>query len=159
MQRAGAVLDHFVMRRRSSTIGAQFWNFIAREWPAFDPIGRTRSARLFSRYRRYWTPERLSPEDRAFYDLLPEHFTAYRGQNGLVLAAGASFTLCEAIARHHAGGRRNISYAEPTVLTLHVMKADVALAFATRQEKEIVLFPTLSNSARPEAIRTFHFMH
>jgi hypothetical protein len=159
MQRPGAALDHFFMRRRSSTIGVQFWNFIAREWQGFDPIERTRSARLFSRYRRYWTPQCLSAEDRAFYDLLPEHFTAYRGQNGFELAAGASFALSEAIASRYAVRRRKISYAEPTVLALSVTKADVALAFVMRHEKEIVLYPTASSGARPEAMRPIHFMH
>jgi hypothetical protein len=159
MQRPGAALDHFFMRRRSSTIGIQFWNFIAREWQGFDPIERTRSARLFSRYRPYWTPGCLSLEDRAFYDSLPKRFTAYRGQNGVELAAGGSFTLSEAAARLDALGRRKISYADPTVLALVVMKADVALAFATRRETEIVLFPTLANSTRSEAMRSAHLTH
>jgi hypothetical protein len=157
-QRPGAALDHFFMRRRSSTIGEQFWNFVAREWPGFNPIERTRSARLFSRYRPYWSPDRLSREDRAFYDSLPEHFTAYRGQNGVELAAGGSFTLSETVARHYAAGRRKISYTDPTVLALHVVKADVALAFAARDEMEIVLFPSSSN-VRPEAMRSAHLTH
>jgi hypothetical protein len=122
-------------------------------------IQRTRSARLFSRYRRYWTAECLSLEERAFYDSLPKHFTAYRGQNGVELAAGGSFTLSEAAARHDAVGRRKINYADPTVLALRVMKADVALAFAKRHETEIVLFPTPSNSTRSEAMRSAHLTH
>jgi len=159
MRRPGAALDHFFMRRRSSTIGVQFWNFIAREWRGFDPIERARSARLFSRYRRYWTPECLSPEDRAFYNLLPGRFTVYRGQNGAELAAGGSFTLSEALARRDAVGRRKISYADPTVVALDVTRADVALALATRQEREIVLFPSLAFSVRQEATRSNHLTH
>lgn len=158
-QRPGASLDHFFMRRRSETIGNQFWSFVAREWQGFNPIERTRSARLFSRYKAYWTPDNLSSRDRDFYDSLPDHFTAYRGQNGVELAAGGSFTICEAVARAHAAGRRSISYADPTVLSLRVAKADIALAFAPRHEDEIVLFPTLWSNLRPEALRPVGVTH
>ena len=157
--RPGATLDHFFMRRRSATIGEQFWTFVVKEWQGFNPIERTRSARLFSRYRSYWTPDALSEKDRAFYDSLPENFVAYRGQNGVELAAGGSFTLSETIARAHAGGRRNISYSDPTVLSLRVIKADVALAYAADGTDEIVLFPTLWSSLRPEAQRPAGLTH
>jgi hypothetical protein len=152
-RRPGAALDHFSMRRRSAAIGEQFWNFVARQWPGFNPIERTRWARLFARYRPYWTPDCLSPEDRAFYAKLTDEFTAYRGQNGVELAAGGSFTLSKEIARGYALGRRAISFADPTVLALRVAKSDVALAIAARDEEEIVLFPALRSHARPEALR------
>ncbi len=151
-RRSSAAFDHFFTRRRSATIGEQFWTVVARQWPGFNPIERTRWARLFSRFRPYWTPDFLSPEDRAFYDRLPDEFTAYRGQNGVELAAGGSFSLSERVARGYARGRRAISFADPTVLALLVAKSDVALAFAARDEEEIVLFPALRGHARPEAL-------
>ncbi len=157
--RPGASLDYFFMRRRSATIGEQFWTFVVREWQGFNPIERTRSARLFSRYRPYWTSEFLSAQDREFYASLPDCFTAYRGQNGVELAAGGSFTLSESVARGHASGRRKISYSDPTVLSLRVTKADVALAFAAPAENEIVLFPAQWSSFRPEALRPTRVTH
>ena len=157
--RPGAALDHFFMRRRSATIGEQFWTLVIREWQGFNLIERTRSARLFARYRAYWTADALSPRDRAFYDSLPDQFTAFRGQNGVELAAGGAFTLSESLALSRAAGRRNISYSDPTVLSLRVTKADVALAFAAAGTDEIVLFPALWNSLRPEALRPSTLTH
>lgn len=157
--RPGAALDHFFMRRRSATIGEQFWTLVTREWQGFNLIERTRSARLFARYRAYWTADALSSKDRAFYDSLPDQFTAYRGQNGVELAAGGAFTLSETLALARAAGRRNISYADPTVLSLRVAKADVALAFAAGGTDEIVLFPALWNTLRPEALRPALLTH
>ena len=155
----GATLDHFSMRRRSATIGEQFWNVVARQWPGFNPIERTRWARLFCRFRSYWTPDFFSPEDRAFYDTLPDEFTAYRGQNGVELAAAGSFTLSKDVARGYALGRRAISYSDPTVLALRVAKTDVALAIAARDEEEIVLFPALRGHARLEALYRARITH
>ena len=88
--RPGVALDYFFMRRRTATIGEQFWNVVAKGWAGFNAIERTRCTRLFSRYRSYWTPDILSHEDRAFYDNLADEFAAYRGQNGVELAAGGS---------------------------------------------------------------------
>jgi hypothetical protein len=158
-QRPGAALDHFFMRRRSATIGEQFWNLVVREWSRFNSIERIRSARLFSRFKPYWSPDFLAPDDRAFYDSLPENFTAYRGQNGVELAAGGSFTLSEVVARGHALGRRNISYSDPTVISLHIVKNDVALALTARGEGEIVLFPAPWNNSRPEALHSVRLTH
>ena len=148
-RRPGASLDYFFMRRRSATIGEQFWTFVLREWPRFDPIERTRSARLFARYRSFWTLAALPEDDRAFYESLPENFLVFRGQNGAELAAGGSFTLSEQLARSHATGRRKMSYADPTVLSLRVTKSDVAFAYLGGEAHEIVLFPTLPSGQRP----------
>ena len=149
--RPGVALDYFFMRRRSTAIGEQFWNVVARRWADFNAFERTRSARLFWRYRPYWTPDILLPEDRAFYDMLPDEFTAYRGQNGAELAGGGCFTLSKEVARRCAFGRRNVRYADPTIVSLRLMKEDVALAFAARDGEEIVLFPIQWNNARLEA--------
>lgn len=157
--RPGATLDHFFMRRRSATIGEQFWTFVIREWTGFNVVERTRSARLFSRYRAFWSPDALSESDRRFYDLLPECFTAYRGQNGVELAAGGAFTLSKSRARGHATGRRGISHSDPIVLSLSVSKADVAMAFASGDQDEIVLFPMQWNSVRPGALRPARIVH
>jgi hypothetical protein len=157
--RPGVALDYFFMRRRSTAIGEQFWNVVAGGWAGFNPIERMRCARLFSRYRFYWTPDILSPEDRAFYDKLPDEFTAYRGQNGAELAGGGAFTLSEDVARRCALGRRNFRYPDPTILSLRVMKKEVALAFAARDGEEIVLFPVLWNNARLEGRRTARVIH
>jgi hypothetical protein len=157
--RPGATLDYFFMRRRSATIGEQFWTFVIREWQGFNAIERTRSARLFSRYKPFWTADALSEKDREFYESLPDSFTAYRGQNGVEVAAGGAFTLSEPLARAYASGRRNISYSDPTVLSLLVTKADIALAFATGDHDEIVVFPALWNSVRPSALRPARITH
>lgn len=157
--RPGGALDYFFMRRRSTVIGEQFWNVVARGWTDFNSVERTRSARLFSRFRSYWTPDVLAPEDRAFYDELPDDFTAYRGQNGMELAAGAAFTLSEDVARRCAAGRRNVRYSDPTILCLRAAKRDVALALTARDEEEIVLFPTQWNHARLEALHPVRVTH
>ncbi len=157
--RPGLALDYFFMRRRSVAIGEQFWNVVARGWADFNAFERTRSARLFSRFRPYWTPDILAPEDRAFYDGLPDDFTAYRGQNGAELAGGGAFTLFEDVARRCALGRRNFHYSDPTILSLRVMKNEVALAFAARDREQIVLFPVLWNNARLEARRAARVIH
>ena len=104
------------MRRRTATIGEQFWNVVAKGWAGFNAIERTRCTRLFSRYRSYWTSDILSHEDRAFYDNLPDEFAVYRGQNGVELAAGGRFTLSKEVAQTYALGRRNVRYADPTIL-------------------------------------------
>jgi hypothetical protein len=150
-QRPGVVLDYFFMRRRSAAIGEQFWNVVAGGWADFNLIERTRCVRLFSRYQSYWTPDILSPEDRAFYDSLADEFTAYRGQNGVELATGGSFTLSEAVAHRYALGRRNVRYVDPTILSLRVAKKDVALALTARDEEEIVLFPAVWSNVRLKA--------
>lgn len=147
------------MRRRSATIGEQFWTFVVREWKGFNAIERTRSARLFTRYRSYWSADAFSAQDRDFYDSLPDTFTAYRGQNGVEVAAGGAFTLSESLAFSHASGRRNISYSDPTVLSLRVAKADVALALATNEAHEIVLFSALYAGLRAEALRPSRLTH
>ncbi len=90
---------------------------------------------------------------------LPECFTAYRGQNGVELAAGGAFTLSESRARGHATGRRGISHSDPIVLSLSVSKADVAMAFASGDQDEIVLFPMQWNSVRPGALRPARIVH
>ncbi|MGD0642689.1 MAG: hypothetical protein ABSC22_18270 [Roseiarcus sp.] len=157
--RPGVALDYFFMRRRTATIGEQFWNVVARGWAGFNPFERTRCARLFSRYRSYWMPDILSPEDRALYDELPDEFTVYRGQNGVELAAGGSFTLSKEIAQSHALGRRAVRYADPTILSLRVSKKDVALALTARDEDEVVLFPIQSIALRLEASHPARVTH
>ena len=157
--RPGVALDYFFMRRRTATIGEQFWNVVAKGWAGFNAIERTRSARLFSRYKSYWTPDILSPADRAFYDKLQDVFTVYRGQNGLELAAGGSFTLSKTVAQSCALGRRGVRYSDPTILALCVKKKDVALAFTAREEEEIVLFPIQWSNLRLEASHPARVTH
>jgi len=157
--RPGLALDYFFMRRRSVAIGEQFWNLVARGWADFNAFERTRSARLFSRYRPYWTPDILLPKDRALHDRLPDEFMAYRGQNGAELAGGGAFTLSENVARRCTLGRRNFRYPDPTILSLRVMKKEVALAFTSRNGEEIVLFPVLWNNPRLEARRAARVTH
>ena len=139
--RPGAALDHFVGRRRSTAVGRRFWRFAAEQWAAFDAIERARCARMFARFRPDWTRDAFGPEDRAVYDSLPETFAAYRGQNGVELAAGAAFTLSLERARRQATGRRGAEAADPRVFALHAAKREVALAFAADGEGEIVMFP------------------
>jgi hypothetical protein len=157
--RPGVVLDYFFMRRRSTAIGEQFWNVVVKGWADFNAFERTRSARLFWRYRPYWTPDIFSPEDRAFYDMLPDEFTAYRGQNGPELAGGGAFTLSKEVARRCALGRRNARCADPTIVSLRLMKEDVALVFAARDEDEIVLFPIQWSNARLEGRHNARVTH
>jgi hypothetical protein len=140
--RPGATLDCFVNRRRSTAVGRRFWRFAAENWTAFDGIERARCVRMFARFRPDWTRDALGPEGRAIYDSLPETFTAYRGQNGVELAAGAAFTLSLEGARRQASGRRGAEAADPRVFALHVAKREVALAFTAAGEGEIVMFRT-----------------
>jgi len=139
--RPGATLDCFVYRRRSAAVGRRFWRFLAENWTAFDRIERARCVRMFARFRPDWTRDALGPVDRACYDSLPETFTAYRGQNGVELAASAAFTLSLERARRQATSRRGVEAADPRVFALHAAKRDVALAFAANGEGEIVMFP------------------
>jgi hypothetical protein len=139
--RPGATLECFVNRRRSAAVGRGFWHFLAENWTAFDGIERARCVRMFARFRRDWTRDALGPVDRALYDSLPETFTAYRGQNGVELAAGAAFTLSLERARRQATGRRGVGAADPRIFALHAVKRDVALAFVAADEGEIVMFP------------------
>jgi hypothetical protein len=157
--RPGLALDYFFMRRRSTAIGERFWNVVARGWADFNAFERTRSARLFSRYQPYWTPEIFLPDDRAFYDELPDEFTVYRGQNGVELAGGGAFTLSEDVARRCALGRRSFHYADPTILSVRVLKTEIALAFAAREEEKVVLFPVLWNAGRLEARHAARVTH
>jgi hypothetical protein len=139
--RLGATLDCFVNRRRSAAVGRRFWQFAAENWTAFDLVERARCVRMFARFRPDWTREALGAVDRALYDSLPETFIAYRGQNGVELAAGAAFTLSLERARRQATGRRGAEAADPRVFALHAVKRDVALAFAAAGEGEVVMFP------------------
>jgi hypothetical protein len=157
--RPGLALDYFFMRRRTTTIGEQFWSVAAKGWAGFNSIERMRCARLFSRYRSYWTPDIFSREDRAFYDSLADEFTVFRGQNGLEIAAGGAFTLSSHVAQSYALGRRNVRYSDPTVISLPVMKKDVALVFAARGADEIVLFPLQGNAVRLEATHPARVTH
>ena len=149
--RLGGAVDYFFARRRSTAIGARFWRFAADGWASFDAVERTRCARLFARYRLFWSAEILSPADRAFYDALPDEFFIYRGQNGPELPVAGAFTPSLALARRAALGRRNVRYAEPTVVSLAVSKKEIALAFADREEEAIVPFPSQAILARVEA--------
>ena len=157
--RPGLALDYFFMRRRTATIGEQFWTVVAKGWTDFNSLERMRAARLFSRFRPYWTPEFFTDENRAFYDSLPEAFTAYRGQNGTEIAAGGVFTLSKAVARNYALGRRTVRHCDPTIVSLRVAKSDVALAFSGRDDEEIVLFPLQWNAARIEATHPGRLTH
>jgi hypothetical protein len=139
--RPGATLDCFVSRRRSTAVGRRFWRFAAENWAAFDGIERARCVRMFARFRPDWTRDALDPEGRVIHDSLPETFTAYRGQNGVELAAGAAFTLSLEQARRQASGRRGVEPTDPRVFALHAAKREVALAFAAEGGGEIVMFP------------------
>ena len=123
------------------------------------PRAHPKLARLFSRYRSYWTPDVFALRDRAAYDELPDDFIVYRGQNGVELATGAAFSLSKDVARRRAAGRRNMRYSDPTILSLRVAKRDVALALASRGEAEIVLFPAQWRHARLEAMRPLRTTH
>jgi len=139
--RPGATLDNFANRRRSPAVGRRFWRFLAENWTAFNLVERARCVRMFARFRPDWTRDAFGPEDRAVYDSLPETFAAYRGQNGVELAAGAAFTLSLERARRQATGRRGAEAADPRVFALCAAKRDVALAFCAEGEGEIVMFP------------------
>jgi hypothetical protein len=139
--RPGATLGYFVNRRRSVAIGRRFWRLLAENWTAFDAVERARWVRMFARFRPDWTREALGLQDRVVYDSLPEIFTVYRGQNGVELAAGATFTLSLERARRQASGRRGAEATDPRVFALHAAKREVALAFAAESDGEIVMFP------------------
>ena len=139
--RPGATLDHFIGRRRSAAVGRRFWRFAAENWTGFDGIERARCVRMFARFRSDWTRDALDHEGRAIYESLPETFTAYRGQNGVELAAGAAFSLSLERARRQASGRRGAEAADPRVFALHAAKREVALAFSADGEGEVVMFP------------------
>jgi hypothetical protein len=139
--RPGATLDCFVGRRRSTAVGRRFWRFTAEHWAAFDGVERARCVRMFARFRPDWTRDALGDEDRILFDSLPETFTAYRGQNGVELAAGAAFTLSLERARRQASGRRGAEVPDPRVFALNAAKRDVALAFCADGEGEVVMFP------------------
>jgi len=139
--RPGATLDCFIGRRRSTAIGRRFWRFAAENWAAFDGIERARCVRMFARFRPDWARDALGPEDCAIYDSLPETFTAYRGQNGVELAAGAAFTLSLERARRQATVRRGAEAPDPRIFALHAAKREVALAFSADGEGEVVMFP------------------
>ena len=75
------------------------------------------------------------------------------------IAAGGAFTLSGDVARSHALGRRNVRYADPTIISLRVTKTDVALVFAARDEAEIVLFPIQWSNVRLEATHPARLTH
>jgi hypothetical protein len=139
--RPGATLEYFIGRRRSTAVGRRFWRFAAQNWAAFDGIERARCVRMFARFRPDWARDAFSFQDRTIYDSLPETFTAYRGQNGVELAAGAAFTLSLERARRQTSGRRGAELADPRVFALHAAKREVALVFFAEGEGEIVMFP------------------
>ena len=139
--RPGATLEHFIGRRRSTAVGRRFWRFAAQNWAAFDGIERARCVRMFARFRSDCTRDALDHEGRAIYESLPETFTAYRGQNGVELAAGAAFTLSLERARRQATVRRGAEAPDPRVFALQAAKREVALAFFGDGEGEIVMFP------------------
>jgi len=137
--RPGTALDPFVSRRRSAAVGRSFWRFIADRWTSFDPLERARAVRMFARFRPDWASEAFAAADRAFYESLPDAFTAYRGQSGAELVIGAAFALSVAGARRQAAGRRVGDGGDGRVFGLLAAKRNVALVFAA--SGEIVMFP------------------
>lgn len=119
--------------------GRRFWRLVASEWDGFDAIPHAEYGRLFRRYREAWSPDVMEPDDRVFFDALAPTLTVYRGQDASA-HVGLSWTLDRGVADEFAGGHRGILNAAPVVLEARIRKPSVALALASREESELVLF-------------------
>jgi hypothetical protein len=83
--------------------------------------------------------EVLSPEERGFFDPLPDLVSVFRGcEQGR--ERGLHWTTSRAIAEKFARGQRCIN-PRPTLVTAQIPKRHILAVFANRNEAEIVLDP------------------
>jgi hypothetical protein len=115
-----------------------FWPTLANQWNGFDAVPYE-FVRLIRRRKAAWTPDCMSPEDRAGYDALPERFVLYRGQDRDQPIKSA-WTLDADVAKRFSLGHRGIDNPDPTVFSATTTKANVALYQGQREEREIVVF-------------------
>ncbi|MCV0369532.1 hypothetical protein [Filomicrobium sp.] len=87
----------------------------------------------------------LTGEDRAFFDSLPDRFTAYRGCAGVPVehaATGVCWTTRRAVAEWFALRTADFMKAEPILLSARIAKTEVRIAKAS--EFEVVAIPSRS---------------
>jgi hypothetical protein len=81
----------------------------------------------------------LEPEDKDFFDSLPERVTVYRGTQRPGRHVGISWTTDKEIAEWFA--RRFCLKGTPTLLSGQVRKSSIIAAFAHRKESEVICLP------------------
>lgn len=123
----------------SGSADARFWIWLAEKWTHFDLIPHNQFQAAFRQHRNAWSPEFMSPADRAEYDALPERFPAFRGQDK-EKPVGLAWTLDRNVAQVFAEGHRGLLNPQPIVIEAMLLKTNVALLLTGRKEAEIVLF-------------------
>jgi hypothetical protein len=82
----------------------------------------------------------INPEDRAFYDGLPERVTVFRGC-GRRRVRGMPWTTDRERAVFFARGGRFPSPPDPVIACAEVAKADLFFVSVARKESEVILDP------------------
>ena len=80
----------------------------------------------------------FTPDDRAWFDELPERFRVYRGCDAS-RSAGFSWTTSREVALGFARGHRGIQYPNPVVISGMIHKRAVYMATNDRSEFEILV--------------------
>lgn len=118
-----------------------FWSVMQDNWTSCDDTWWLRSKFLRLLGSRGVIPAHLmTPENRTFYDSLPNRIEIYRGCSKS-RAKGLSWTTDKAIALGFAQGHRQITVPSPVLCRAVVRKDRGFFFFATddRGEKEIVV--------------------
>lgn len=118
-----------------------FWRVMQECWTSCDDTWSLRDKFLRLLGSRGVIPAHLmTPENRAFYDSLPDRIKIYRGcSKGR--AKGLSWTTDKSIAIGFARGHRSIAVPSPVLCRAVVRKDRGFFFFATneREEKELVV--------------------
>jgi hypothetical protein len=134
-----------------------FWAMFLEWWPDSE-FSRGHASRLQRVHRRRRAYEFMTPENKEFYDALPDPVTVYRGQEAGT-SPGVSWTTDKAKAEWFAerftshegrifaalqgGARFANSKGKPIVLTGKIKKANVWAVFTDRNESEVLCRPTI----------------
>jgi hypothetical protein len=95
--------------------------------------------------------EFMEPEDKIFYDALPETVPIYRGTQRPGRHIGVCWTTDRKKAEWFA---RRFAYGEkkPVLLTGHVRKSNIIACFTGRKESEVLAFPKHIRGRKEEAL-------
>ncbi|WP_144259500.1 hypothetical protein [Methylocystis sp. ATCC 49242] len=116
------------------------WEHFHYFWNSFDAIPHYKFAKLLRSIRSDWRADHIDDlKDRDFYDELPEEIIAFRGQDRCA-PLGLSWTVDKEVAETFAQGHRGIRNKSPIIIAAHIKKKNVAGAYVSRFETELVLF-------------------
>ena len=149
------VVKHFSKQMSDN----EYWQFIGKNYVMYNPWVHCLSDSAYKLFksRRVNRHYLMSKREQAYFNRLPDILTIYRGMSVAEYEDGLfrySWTLSKKVATFFAG--KYHSGKDCVVVSMQVKKSNVIAYFGSRNEKEVIYFPTPKDITNAEQV-SWHY--